>query len=270
MVDLLNDEQKPLASGTVNIIVCTLRHMLEQAQADKIIKTNPAEPIKKLPEKQKKIELLKLDEVRKLFPADWESVWRNPYIYLINKLAASTGMRMGEILGLKGAAVFPAYIRVEKQFTKEKNFTETKTKKERDVPITERIYNELQDIIRLNGDGFIFSENGGKTPIPRSTLYDGTNAAFDAVGIGKEERESRGITFHAWRHFFITYMRMGNVTDKKARDVAGHSSAIMSDHYTHMDTKEFDEVRDLQDNLLIGCDEAADTGSGEKKKKKAA
>jgi DNA transposition AAA+ family ATPase len=44
-------------------------------------------------------------------------------------------------------------------------------------------------------------------------------------------------------------MRMNNVSDKKAREVAGHSSIFMTDNYTHLDAKEFDEVRLIQDNL---------------------
>jgi integrase len=61
---------------------------------------------------EKEIEILTPDEVKKLFPADWEAVWDERLFYTLNKLAACTGMRHGELLGLRGEFIHDTYINI--------------------------------------------------------------------------------------------------------------------------------------------------------------
>jgi integrase len=56
--------------------------------------------------------------VKKLFPAQWETVWNSKLHYVLNKLAACTGMRHGELLGLRGEFVFETYIDVCAQYNR--------------------------------------------------------------------------------------------------------------------------------------------------------
>ena len=60
----------------------------------------------------------------------------------------------------------------------------------------------------------------------------------------------RNLSFHAWRHFFNTLLRMSNVADSKVQSITGHRSLSMTDHYTHFDTRKFTEVRNVQAELL--------------------
>ena len=43
---------------------------------------------------------------------------------------------------------------------------------------------------------------------------------------------------------------MSNIADSKVQSVTGHRSMRMTEHYTHFDTRQFAEVRDVQANLL--------------------
>jgi integrase len=235
----------------VNNQFFTLRIMLGDVVRRGILKVNPAEKIKKLARNSKKIEILKIPEVRKLFPLRWETVWENKYVYMANKLAAYTGMRIGEIMGLRSEYVFPEYIAVRGQINSERVYTQTKTKVDRDIPITAGIYNDLKGLMRINGNGYVFSGNGGERPITHSAIYNGMCGALEKIGINHDERIRRGLSFHAWRHFLITFLRMSDVSDKKAKEVAGHSSAFVNDQYTHLDTREFEDVREVQEKLLI-------------------
>jgi integrase len=62
--------------------------------------------VKKLKNDRKAIEIITPTEVRLLFPRQWETVWGDDRIsYLGNKLAACTGMRASEILGLRGLSM---------------------------------------------------------------------------------------------------------------------------------------------------------------------
>jgi len=74
--------------------------------------------------------------------------------------------------------------------------------------------------------------------------------ALERIGIGEAERKRRGLTMHAWRHFFNTLLVMANVSDKKIREVTGHSGDGMTQHYTHLDTREFIDVLNVQQGLL--------------------
>jgi integrase len=248
LFDLLNQGYK---KSSINGLFSTLRVMLGEAVRRGILRANPATRVKALQPDVKKRKLLSLEELSALFPPDIDRVWRNRMAAMANMLAAYTGMRLGEVAGLKGSLVFPDYISVAMQYNSARKYTETKTKTERDIPITPVIYQQLQSLIALNGDGYVFSIDGGKTPFPREGMTRGLIEALGNIGIDEKERKERGLTFHSWRHFFITCMRMGNVSDKKARDVAGHASMKMNDHYTHLNTREFDDVRDVQNNLAI-------------------
>jgi len=49
-------------------------------------------------------------------------------------------------------------------------------------------------------------------------------------------------------------LRMSNVVDSKVQKVTGHRSQRMTEHYTHFDTRQFTEVREVQAKLLT-CNE---------------
>jgi integrase len=76
--------------------------------------------------------------------------------------------------------------------------------------------------------------------------------AFKAVGIDDAERKRRGLTMHSWRHFFNTALVMANVGGAKIREVTGHYGEEMTEHYTHLDPKQFTEVMSVQNVLIDG------------------
>ena len=57
---------------------------------------------------------------------------------------------------------------------------------------------DLRKLTRVNGDGFVFSLSGGEKPVDGKHVYNGFVKALKNIGIGKAEREERGLTFHAW------------------------------------------------------------------------
>ena len=96
------ETKKSYKNTYANTAFGTLWLMLNEAVNRKIIKTNPAAPVKKLKNDRKAIEIITPAEVRLLFPRNWKTIWGNDRIsYLGNKLAACTGMRVGEIMGLR-------------------------------------------------------------------------------------------------------------------------------------------------------------------------
>jgi integrase len=191
-----------------------------------------------------------VDEVCKFLPADWSFVWKSHSIFMANRLAACTGMRIGELRGLRAEHIFDDYIYVCGQYTRYGYKPMTKTKDNRKIPITPLIRREIGDLIKANGDGYIFSEDGGGTPVPVERIGRQFESALKKIGISVNEKNERNLTFHAWRHFFNTYLRMNNIADSKVQSVTGHRSREMTEHYTHFDTRQFTEVRDVQNELL--------------------
>jgi integrase len=256
----LDMSKKELKPSSINLAYRTLRLMLGEAVHRKLIKTNPTYEVKELKVEDTDRDILTLEEIRKLFPAQWNTVWDNWTAYKANRLAAGTGMRIGEIRGLRGEHIHDDYIEVAGQYTRRGYKPKTKTKKSRNIPINQAIRRELEELTAVNGDGYIFSEDGGVTPIRSETIERQLNKALERTGIDDTTRKKRNLTFHAWRHFFNTFLRMANIVDSKVQSVTGHLTRKQTEHYTHFDTRQFTEVREAQTALLTA-------GEGEQKKK---
>jgi integrase len=238
-----------LKNTTANSNLHTFKIMMGEAVRRGILTDNPAATVQDLPKEDTDIEILTIEEVRKLFGNNRDMVWGSALVSVANKLAAFTGMRIGETLGLRGQDVFDDYIKVCGQYTRY-GFRKTKGKEIREIPITALLRRELQELITVNGTGYLFSEDGGEKPIARSMVYREFYQALERIGIHDTERQKRNLSFHGWRHFFNTTLRMGNVADSKLQRITGHKSLKMTEHYTHFNARDFTEVREIQDNLL--------------------
>ena len=273
---LLSLSEKGLKANTINLVYRTFKMMMGEAVRTKLLKNNPCHEVKDLKGVETTREILTVEEVRKLFPHDWSTVWESYVIYKAHLLAACTGLRVGELRGLQGEFVFDDYIYITGQFTRHGYVANTKTKHNRNIPITLLMRQELEGLLRANGGGFVFSEDGGRTPVTVERIHRQFDRALERIGISHEEKLKRNLSFHAWRHFFNTLLRMSNVADSKVQSVTGHRSMRMTEHYTHFDTRQFTEIRDVQSELLAfnqpekpETDEAGEASAGSKTGKDA-
>jgi integrase len=244
--------QEHLKGATINLSLRTLRMILDEAVKNGILKTNPTIGVKKVKTEEAKRSILTLSEVKRLFGISWDTVWEDWSAYKVNLLAASTGMRISELRGLKKDVIFSDFIFVKGQYIRHGYVDHTKTKHARNVPISPVIRQELDELIQRNGDGYVFSDNDGVTPIAQEKIERQLYKALEKIGIDDKERRERNLTFHAWRHFFNTLLRMSDIADSKVQSVTGHLTRKMTEHYTHFDTRQFAEVRNVQAELLTG------------------
>jgi len=247
---IMSLSRKGYNNSSINIQIATLKIMMKEAARIKLISSNPMEKIKKLIAHNKEVQILKNEEVQKLFPADWIRIWDSYDIYLFNKLAACTGMRLSEIIGLQIIHIHDDHIHVCAQYSQKYGIRPLKTKDSRNIPIASVLHDELLTLIKDSGQEFLFTETGGNEPISRHRIYRETSAAFEKIGISREERRERGLVLHHWRHFLNTALLMANVSTLKVQKVTGHKSLSMTRHYAHFDSREFSEVLDVQNNLL--------------------
>jgi integrase len=216
----------------------------------KIIDKDPTDKMGRLVNDRKEIKIITQEEFKKLFVNDWEQVWEGDYIsYTANKLAALTGMRASEVIGLKSGFVYDEHIYLCMQYD-EYGYRPTKTKDKHNIPLTGDLINELKQIKQINGDGFIFSLDKGETPMRRRTMYDQFHLALKNIGISDDELAERHLHLHAWRHFFNTEMLKGGMTIPQAQAITGHKSERMTDWYCHFDPAEFGKAMKIQENLL--------------------
>ncbi|MDR3247897.1 MAG: tyrosine-type recombinase/integrase, partial [Treponema sp.] len=199
---------------------------------------------------EKKIEILTSQEVVKLFPSGWETVWDEAIFYVLNKLAACTGMRHGELLGLRGEFVYKTYIDVCAQYNRY-GYQDVKTHRPRNIPIPQGMWKDLKMLIQKNGKGYLFSRDGGRRPVIRKYVYRALYQALERIGIDEEERRRRNLSVHGWRHFLNTTLLMANIPDTKVMSVTGHTTKKMKERYTHFDNVKMTDVITVQENLFV-------------------
>jgi integrase len=240
-----------LSNGTANNAFKMLSVMLGYACKRKVIKSNPCRLVEKLKQEGREIKILTVEEVKRLFPARWSDVWDNYACYVINKLAAGTGMRIGEILGLRSEFVREGHLEVCRQFSQTAGYSDVKTHKPRLVPLYKELVKDLRGLIERTGEGFVFvARPRDAKPMGRTTVIKSFFRALERTGIGETQRAERHLTFHSWRHFFNTFLLTANVADAKVMAVTGHVTEHMKQHYTHFDTTKFSEVTEAQRSLL--------------------
>ncbi len=182
----------------------------------------------------------------------------------MNKLAALSGMRVSEILGLKGSCLFDDHIYVCMQHDAY-GYRPTKTKDKHNIPLPASLIGDLKLLKEKSGDGYLFSTDGGGSPICRKTVLMNLRRALVNIGITATEIKERNLHIHAWRHFFNTEMLKGGMTTEQAQAITTHKSERMTERYTHFDPLEFVKAKEIQEALLQPVDEKPQGREAEKK-----
>jgi integrase len=254
------EEIKQYKNTYANTAYGTFNVMLDEAVRRDLIQSNPCKKVKKLKNDTRNVEILTVAEVQKMFPAkNYLKIWeRNEIGYIANRLASLTGMRIGEILGLKGEYVFEKHIYVCGQFGQFGYLPHTKTRENRNIPLMPEMIDLLNKQKKANGKGFVFSLDGGAKPVSDTYIREAFQYALNNIGINDKEIKRRGLTMHAWRHFLNTDLLRQGFSVKQVQGVTGHKSEHMTNRYNHLDAMQIANVVKAQEAI-----------AGKKKTKKA-
>jgi integrase len=201
--------------------------------------------VRQLKNDRKEIKILTADEVQKLFPDNYKTVWGDKTIpYAVCRLASLTGMRIGEILGLRGEYVFNDYIHVCGQYQGKGYVPYTKTKEDRDIPLIPEMIALMRGV--NNGNGFVFSMNGGVAPVARTYIRVAYNEALTKIGIDATERKRRSLTIHGWRHFLNTELLKQGMSIPQVQSVTGHKTLEQTGNYNHLTASQITDVMKAQ------------------------
>ena len=231
------------SARTVRYIHTTLHKALKQAVMDGLIPRNATEAVKPPQPTREEIHPLTPEQAKRLLQVAHESGDRLEALYV---LAIHTGLRQGELLGLKWDDVDldDGSLQVRRTLAITKNgfvFTSPKTSgSRRSVKLTQRatealrshLERQLGEIDRVGSlwseNGLIFASETGE-PLDRRAV---TKLKFKPLlkRAGLPE-----IRFHDLRHTCATLLLTRNVNPKIVSEMLGHSTiAITLDTYSHV------------------------------------
>ena len=232
-----------LSTATVRKIHAVLHKALKAAVGDGLIPRNVCENVKPPKLESKEMRPLSADEARTLLDAARDNRLEALYV-----LAVTTGMREGELLGLKWAdadlASPTGSLRVKRTLTRHGGrvaLGEPKTKKSRrTVRLTPRAVESLRSHRARQAEeklkagslyddqGLVFAGEGGRLINPSNLRKRSFLSLLKRAGLA-------GITFHDLRHTCASLLFQRNVHPKFVQELLGHSSvSITLDTYSHM------------------------------------
>ncbi len=238
--------QKVAPATAANIFSC-LRTMMNEAERLEMITRNPMRSVKPPRVTVRRRVILGAEELKELFRPKH---WKNSITFAVNIFAALTGARLGECLALRGTDVHDGYVVIQHSLGRLDGMKSTKTGVVREVPlprIAQRILRRLTD---RNGDGFLFSGDGGHKPLYNRTVTGALRDALQSMGITPEEIKQRGLTFHGWRHFYNTILLNHGVPIHIAQQLVGHRTDTSTNRYSAHQAGEVEFVRPLVDTAL--------------------
>ena len=195
---LMGFAKKGLSNLTANINLTCLNIMLTDAIRRELLDSNPADNVSPLKKNARVRDILTADEVSIIFDYDSiEKLWKKKIFYLANLLAAVTGLRIGEILAVRGEVLYDGYILVSKQYNSKYGLVPTKTRDSRQVPVPSELQKELDILNKKNGGGYLFSTTGGDKPINYQALTRAFKHAMTGIGITDAERTRRYLCMKA-------------------------------------------------------------------------
>jgi integrase len=230
-----------LSPSTVQKIHHVLHKALAQAVKWNLIPRNPSDSVKAPTPTPKEMRPLSASEANKLLEAA-----RGDRLEALYVLAIHTGMRQGELLGLKWADVDleNAVVRVRRTLTRNGTryvLGEPKTKKSRrTVRLTQKAVEALrshrvsqaQEKLRIGSlyqdQDLVFAGRNGGLINPSNLRQRSFKPLLKRAGLPQ-------ITFHDLRHTYASLLFQKNVHPKIVSDTLGHASvAITLDTYSHM------------------------------------
>lgn len=160
--------------------------------------------------------------------------WRDKRAYLANLLAMCTGMRSGEIRALRKQDLGRGCIYVNHSWNYADGLKSTKNGESRIVQLPfPQIIQKLLELANSNPftdgmDGYIFYATVPGRPIESCIFRDGLHEALQKIGLPEEE--AKKYCFHAWRHYYASYMK-DRLSEKLLQSQTGHKTVEMLEHY---------------------------------------
>jgi integrase len=229
--------QGKLKGATLNRDVACLRTILRRAVLNRQIDRNPIEGVKRFKEDSRN---------RTLDPEEYQKLLANSALHLrsIIQVAYVTGMRRGEILGLRWNQLdFKNKLIVLEA-------DDTKTQEKREIPLEEGLISLFQRIPRVIGCPNVFTYKGKPIESVKTAFQD-----------AKRKAKIGDFRFHDLRHCAITNLRKAGVSDSVIMSISGHKTHAVFRKYDRVDRQDrqtaVQRVRLLIDTVMTQAENPA-------------
>jgi integrase len=237
--DVLDFRSRLLSAGTgartVNRTIAVLKVAFREGMFREELERDPTGGVGMVNYDRKVPGTFSPAEIAALFPEEPPGPWKDLLDYTCFILAATTGLRRGEILALRWKAVdlAGATIRVEEAWKGGDEFGLPKSGKPREVPMPSRTVQALailrEEGIRTSPEDRVICEDDGT--VPRGTWWKKHFAsAMRNAGIDVKARSLRP---HSFRHTLNTILLDGGMDPAKVRALLGWTNTKVQDGYTH-------------------------------------
>jgi integrase len=224
---------------TVDIELACLKHVFTKAVEWGHAAENPVRKVRLFKPRNERTRFLSEVEIVRLLEACAD------YFRPVVLTAVHTGMRRGELLGLKWEDVDFAAGFV--------NLKRTKNGDPRSVPMDDTVLEALKTLKKKSSSEYVFVQKGDGTR-PLRDVRKPLKRALDKAGL-------KDVVFHTFRHTAASHLVMKGVDLKTVQEILGHRTLVMTQRYSHLSPAHMrDAVRTLDS---IGRAMGTTMGTGE-------
>ena len=226
---------KDRAPATVNRYLATLGKAMQDAVREwHWLNENPVRRVSKESEPEGRVRWLSDEERGRLLEACAASPLKE--LELMVLLALTTGMRRGEILGLR-------WVDVDLK-RRQAVLHKTKNRERRSVPLVQRVVQllEAHAKVRRLDTGLVFPQPGKDRAIDPARCFE------RALKVAKVA----DFRFHDLRHTAASYLAMSGATSAEIAAVLGHKTLQMVKRYSHIGDAHTGEVVERMTRKFFG------------------
>lgn len=239
--------------------------MFKQARRWRWVSENPLELVEPPPADQAEVETLTPDEVTRLLAAYRQKAAQTPdeaYWYdaarRMTVLALSTGLRRGELLGLRWMDIelLDRRLHVRQAFVLGEMTTPKSRAGRRSIQLGAHAIEALEQQFRASNfttaESVVFCHEALGTPLDPSKLSAYGRKALKAAGIDKPFR-----VWHGLRHTALTETAAAGVPAMFVQAKAGHAQGSTTERYLHAAKTSYPDAAELAEARLFTTTEEA-------------
>ncbi len=226
---LNDDSKKGLKAASNNKVMNVFKHLFTKAVEWDMVEADTLKRIRKVKlfKEPKRLRFLSIEEAQGLISVC------EPHLQPIVITALHTGMRRGEILGLKWENVD-----LQHGFIL---LSETNNDERREIPIDETLKKTLHSLPHRIDTPYVFHDP--RTLKPYQDVKRSFHTALERAGI-------TDFHFHDLRHTFASHLVMAGVDLTAVKELLGHKDIKMTLRYAHLAPAHKRKAVNVMDRLL--------------------
>lgn len=236
----------------VNSVITVLKTVFRDWVERELIERDPAAGIGKVQYHKKESGVFSAQELAELFPSEGLGPWEDIQDYTTFLIAATCGLRRGEILALQWQDIDleNLVLHVQRAWKSTTEIGEPKWGQVRIIPLPVRTLQKLKELkassFHVLPDALIFHRPDGSR---RGEAWF-TKRFHKAMFKMKIQRISRSLKPHSFRHTLNTILRDRGIPDEKIRAAMGWSNPQTQAGYTHWKPEHLRGQADIIDDIF--------------------